>query len=131
VHPPGGLGSSNAGDLAERRIPALDGFRGLMTIAVVVSHYFGEVPHGFAAVSFGWIAVDCFFVLSGYLIANLILDKMDRANFFSVFYVRRFCRTLPCYFLCVCFPRLPNANGPMWVPGFRSGPTWRCPRTST
>ena len=36
-----------------------------------------------------------------YLIANLILDKMDRANFFSVFYIRRFCRTLPCYFLCV------------------------------
>jgi peptidoglycan/LPS O-acetylase OafA/YrhL len=39
-------------------------------------------------------------VLSGYLIANPILDKIDRAVFF-VFYVRRFCRTLPSYFLCV------------------------------
>jgi peptidoglycan/LPS O-acetylase OafA/YrhL len=72
-----------------------------MTIAVVISHYFAELPHGIRALGFGWIAVNSFFVLSGYLIANLILDKIDRENFFSVFYVRRFCRTLPCYFLCV------------------------------
>ena len=86
---------------AERRIPALDGFRGLMTIAVVISHYFAEIPHGIPAFAIGWVAVDAFFVLSGFLIANLILDKIDRANFFAVFYVRRFCRTLPSYFLCV------------------------------
>ena len=85
----------------DRKIPALDGFRGLMTIAVVISHYFAEIPHGTAALEFGWVAVDSFFALSGFLIANLILDKMDRANFVPVFYIRRFCRTLPCYFLCV------------------------------
>lgn len=96
-----GADPSGAANPAERRIPALDGFRGLMTIAVVVSHYFAEIPHGIPAFEVGWIAVDAFFVLSGYLIANLILDKIDRANFFSVFYVRRFCRTLPSYFLCV------------------------------
>jgi peptidoglycan/LPS O-acetylase OafA/YrhL len=85
----------------ERRVPALDGFRGLMTIAVVLSHYFAEIPHGVPALEVGWIAVNAFFALSGYLIANLILDKIGRANFFSVFYIRRFCRTLPSYFLCV------------------------------
>jgi peptidoglycan/LPS O-acetylase OafA/YrhL len=86
---------------AERRVPALDGFRGLMTIVVVVSHFFAELPHGFRAAGVGWIAVDAFFVLSGFLIANLILDKIEHVNFFSVFYVRRACRTLPSYFLCV------------------------------
>ena len=30
----------------KRRIPALDGFGGLMTIAVVVSHFFAEIQHG-------------------------------------------------------------------------------------
>lgn len=72
-----------------------------MTIAVVVSHFFAEIQHGVVALEVGWVAVDAFFVPSGYLIANLILDKIDRTNFFVVFYVRRFCRTLPCYFFCV------------------------------
>lgn len=85
----------------EPRIVALDGLRGLMTIMVVVSHFFGEVPNGWHALAFGWIAVTMFFVLSGYLVGRLILEKQDRANFFKVFYVRRVCRTLPVYFFCV------------------------------
>lgn len=83
------------------RIVGLDGLRGLMTIFVIVSHYFGEVPHGIAALDLGWIAVKMFFVLSGFLVGRLILEKMDCANFFLVFYVRRACRTLPVYFFCV------------------------------
>jgi peptidoglycan/LPS O-acetylase OafA/YrhL len=85
----------------DRRVVALDGLRGLMTIFVVVSHYFGEVPSGLPVFMVGWIAVDMFFVLSGYLIGKLILDKSHAANFLTVFYVRRACRTLPIYFLCV------------------------------
>ncbi len=50
---------------------------------------------------FGWIAVDMYFVLSGFLIGKLILDRQDHANFFTVFYVRRCCRILPAYFLTV------------------------------
>jgi peptidoglycan/LPS O-acetylase OafA/YrhL len=86
---------------AEARVKCLDGLRGLMTIFVVVSHYFGEVPHGVVAVTFGWIAVDMFFVLSGYLVGKLILEKQHNDNFFAVFYVRRACRTLPIYAVCV------------------------------
>jgi peptidoglycan/LPS O-acetylase OafA/YrhL len=89
------------GGVGERRVEALDGLRGAMTIAVVLSHYFGELPHGLSPFMFGWIAVDMFFVLSGYLIGTLILEKMDRSNFFAVFYVRRVCRTIPAYFFCV------------------------------
>jgi peptidoglycan/LPS O-acetylase OafA/YrhL len=72
-----------------------------MTIMVLVSHYFGEVPHGISALMFGWIAVDMFFVLSGYLVGKLILEKQHHDNFFQVFYVRRICRTLPIYFVCL------------------------------
>jgi peptidoglycan/LPS O-acetylase OafA/YrhL len=96
-----GSSSPSATPAAEPRIVALDGLRGLMTIMVVISHFFAEVPHGFSGFSFGWIAVEMFFVLSGYLVGRLILEKMDRANFVVVFYVRRVCRTLPVYFFCV------------------------------
>ncbi len=85
----------------EPRMVALDGFRGLMTVFVLVSHYFAEVPHGQPAFAIAWIAVVAFFVLSGFLVARLILEKQDRANFFVVFYARRLCRTLPVYIVCV------------------------------
>ncbi|HEY2135767.1 MAG TPA: acyltransferase [Xanthobacteraceae bacterium] len=85
----------------EARVACLDGLRGLMTILVVLSHYFGEVPHGIRAFMVGWIAVDMFFVLSGYLVGKLILEKQHHDNFFIVFYVRRACRTLPIYFVSV------------------------------
>ncbi|MGD0108262.1 MAG: hypothetical protein ABSC06_30130 [Rhodopila sp.] len=50
-----------------RRITSLDGLRGLMTIMVIISHYFGEITHGFRAVMVGWIAVSMFFVLMAFL----------------------------------------------------------------
>ncbi len=85
----------------DQRVVALDGLRGLMTIFVVVSHYFGEVPNGVRALMVGWLAVDVFFVLSGYLVGKLILTKGGASNFLIVFYVRRACRTLPIYALSV------------------------------
>ncbi|MEO9167950.1 MAG: acyltransferase [Aestuariivirga sp.] len=88
-------------EIADQRIPALDGVRGFMTIVVMISHYFGEVQHGFQALMGGWIAVTMFYVLSGFLIARLILQKGEHANFFKVFYIRRVCRTFPIYFVCV------------------------------
>jgi peptidoglycan/LPS O-acetylase OafA/YrhL len=85
----------------ERRVVALDGLRGLMTILVIVSHYFGEVPNGLRATMLGWLAVDMYFVLSGYLVGKLILERKEHANFFAVFYVRRICRTIPAYLITV------------------------------
>lgn len=81
----------------ERRIVGLDGLRGLMTMFVLVSHFFGEVEHGIKAAMVGWIAVDVFFVLSGFLIGRLILQRQHHANFFAVFYARRFFRLIPIY----------------------------------
>jgi peptidoglycan/LPS O-acetylase OafA/YrhL len=85
----------------DRRLPALDGLRGFATIAVVLSHYLGELPNGLDIFKVGWIAVDLFYVLSGFLIGKLIMEKSHHANFFSVFYLRRICRTFPIYFACL------------------------------
>jgi peptidoglycan/LPS O-acetylase OafA/YrhL len=49
----------------------------------------------------GWVAVDMFFILSGFLIGKLILERHHHGNFFLVFYVRRFLRIIPVYFIVV------------------------------
>jgi peptidoglycan/LPS O-acetylase OafA/YrhL len=109
----------------ERRVVALDGLRGLMAILVVVSHYLGEVPHGVRFTMLGWIAVDMFFALSGYLVGKLILEREQHANFFTVFYVRRFCRTIPPYLVTVIvlFVLLACIERP-WVDADTRFPLW-------
>ncbi len=109
----------------ERRVVCLDGVRGLMTIMVLISHYFGEIPHGIKALMFGWIAVDMFFVLSGYLVGKLILEKQHNDNFFQVFYIRRVCRTLPIYFVCLAVNIvLMTAFAAPWVDADEPFPAW-------
>jgi peptidoglycan/LPS O-acetylase OafA/YrhL len=81
------------------RVPELDGARGVAVLAVIIAHYFGEVSHGFAALTFGWVGVDLFFVLSGFLIGCIVLERKDSSDFLSIFYTRRALRILPVYFV--------------------------------
>ncbi|HSC18722.1 MAG TPA: acyltransferase [Rhizomicrobium sp.] len=111
--------------ISDRRVPELDGLRGAASIMVVVSHYFGELPHGIAATMFGWIGVNIFFVLSGYLIGKLILEKKDCANFFEVFYVRRFLRIVPVYMVTLVIVLILLSFVPhTWANNERPLPTW-------
>jgi peptidoglycan/LPS O-acetylase OafA/YrhL len=86
-----------------KRIPELDGIRGMAILMVLVYHFVYQgnqaiLPHKLAGLlSFGWSGVDLFFVLSGFLIGGILLDARDSANYFKVFYVRRFYRILPLY----------------------------------
>ena len=105
----------------ERRVAALDGIRGLMTILVVLSHYFAEVRGGLP-VAYGWVAVDGFFVISGFLVGRLILDKGHHPNFYGVFYARRILRTFPIYFFCVSL--VVAASAWMGAQGSPSVPLW-------
>jgi peptidoglycan/LPS O-acetylase OafA/YrhL len=74
-----------------KHIPALDGLRGLACLAVVGFHAFGTVFRG------GQLGVDVFFVLSGFLITNILLQDLDTygAIRFKHFYIRRARRLLP------------------------------------
>jgi len=74
-----------------RHIPALDGLRGLAVVAVVLYHFVPDlVPAGF-------IGVDVFLVLSGFLITSLALEEVGRTSSMSVsgFFGRRARRLLP------------------------------------
>ena len=84
------------------RIKELDGLRGLASISVLLSHYFGEVEHALPGFAAGWLGVDLFFVLSGFLIGSIILENKDCKNFAYAFYTRRAFRIIPIYAITVC-----------------------------
>jgi peptidoglycan/LPS O-acetylase OafA/YrhL len=91
----------------QKRFPALDGLRGLAAVGVVFNHlgpttwqsdqwwlapivWFGSV---------GWLGVDLFFVLSGFLITGILIENKTATNYFRAFYAHRALRILPIYFL--------------------------------
>ena len=108
---------------AERQL-TLDGIRGLACCAVLASHYLAEVPGGIRAFSFGAIAVDVFFVLSGFLIGRLILTRRDAPNFFRTFYIRRLLRTVPSYLIVVVVALALAALLPGWAGDAGGVPGW-------
>src|SRR4051794_5522319 len=79
--------------LAVRRVPALDGLRAVAVAAVLVYHADPDWLPG------GFLGVDLFFVLSGFLITTLLLTELRRSPAarlgFGTFYLRRARRLLP------------------------------------
>ncbi|MGA2429294.1 MAG: acyltransferase [Candidatus Acidiferrum sp.] len=96
-------GASSSG-----RIPELDGLRGMAILLVLLCHFIGNSDHTslpvwldrfFWVFRSGWMGVDLFFVLSGFLIGGILLDSRSSADYFQRFYIRRVHRILPIYFL--------------------------------
>lgn len=86
------------------RIIELDGIRGIAILPVIAIHSILTVcPPGFMhnLVGLGWLGVDLFFVLSGYLITGILLDSINGPNYFRRFYLRRVFRILPVYYVFV------------------------------
>lgn len=71
--------------------PELDGFRGISIILVFIHHVYHTILPG------GFLGVDMFFVLSGFLITSLLLQEWQRYNTISLknFYIRRLFRLMP------------------------------------
>ena len=83
--------------------PEIDGLRAIAVIPVIFFHA------GFEQFSGGFVGVDVFFVISGYLITTIILSEKEQGTFSVVnFYNRRARRILPALFL-VMFVSLPFA----------------------
>jgi peptidoglycan/LPS O-acetylase OafA/YrhL len=87
------------------RFPALDGIRALAVTLVFALHYGGGI-HGGRLMSLlnqvrlrGWIGVDIFFVLSGFLITGILYDTRSDSHFFRRFFARRAVRIFPVFYL--------------------------------
>lgn len=94
--------------VSSHRVPALEGLRGL---AFLMVHGFHSLGFGPAIGTFsigrtwhsgmgqGWVGVDLFFVLSGFLITGILLRSVHRPGWFAGFYARRAARILPLYYM--------------------------------
>jgi peptidoglycan/LPS O-acetylase OafA/YrhL len=110
-----------------QRIPQLDAVRGI-AILVVMLHNSGTFPRLFAQ---GWMGVDLFFVLSGFLITGILLDTQQSEGYFKNFYIRRCLRIWPLYysvlfFMFVLVPFLRPSEAST-VFAARSSPWWAYP----
>ncbi len=79
----------------------IDGLRALAVMPVIFFHAGFQVVHG------GFVGVDVFFVISGYLITSIIVSDLEEGGFsLMAFYERRARRILPALFLvmAVCLP---------------------------
>jgi peptidoglycan/LPS O-acetylase OafA/YrhL len=94
------------------RIPELDGIRAIAIWMVLLLHVVTGYDNPPGALAFmprpiwlilghGWLGVDLFFMLSGFLITGILLDSKDRPAYFKNFYIRRFLRIMPLYFAVV------------------------------
>jgi peptidoglycan/LPS O-acetylase OafA/YrhL len=88
-------------------VPALDGVRGLAVLIVVINHIDTTLPRGtplnavYRASKAGFLGVDVFFVLSGFLITGLLLTEGRRHGHVRIiaFYARRALRLLPALYV--------------------------------
>ena len=81
------------------RILELDGLRGIAVLAVMSEHYLSWLP--WLGSQNGWLGVDLFFILSGFLITSILISLRDKERYFSTFYGRRALRIFPPYFLAI------------------------------
>jgi peptidoglycan/LPS O-acetylase OafA/YrhL len=94
--------------LIRARMPELDTLRGIAILGVMFLHGFYWQYSGFhfsrpqrlalMATKPGWLGVNLFFVLSGFLITGILLDSRGRPGYYRRFYTRRALRILPAYY---------------------------------
>ncbi|GAO01357.1 acyltransferase [Anaeromyxobacter sp. PSR-1] len=94
-----------------RRLPDLDAVRGFAALSVLFYHLFawgtrpaqstGPARMLASLFRWGWLGVDVFFVLSGFLITGLLLEARQRPDYYSDFYAKRAFRILPLYYASV------------------------------
>lgn len=97
--------------LLDGKIDLLDGLRGVAILLVIGYHYV-------TFFSFGWVGVDLFFVLSGFLITGKLIESVETKRYFFPFYLKRILRIVPLYYmvLVLFLLFLPRA-----LPAFVSG----------
>jgi peptidoglycan/LPS O-acetylase OafA/YrhL len=80
-------------------VPALDGLRGAAIVAVMLHNFSAVGATGVArALEWGWMGVQLFFVLSGFLITRILLEADRTPGVLRAFMARRALRVVPLYF---------------------------------
>jgi peptidoglycan/LPS O-acetylase OafA/YrhL len=115
------------------KIPQLDAVRGLAALIVVMHNINLKYPLPFVPRLFndGWMGVDLFFVLSGFLITGILLDTRPSKAYFKNFYARRCLRIWPLYyalliFMFILIPHFRPSDAHMIFEP-RSSPWWAYP----
>jgi peptidoglycan/LPS O-acetylase OafA/YrhL len=115
----------------QKKIPQLDAIRGIAILLVMVHNLHGlNFPPLSLVTDYGWMGVDLFFVLSGFLITGILLDTKPSEHYFRNFYARRGLRIWPLYyavllFMFVVVPLLrPQDTAELFQ---RSAPWWSYP----
>ena len=112
--------------LLKREMPGLDALRGVAVLSVVAYHglHWWLVPavaispaaQWLSAIAApGWLGVNLFFILSGFLITGILLDTRTRPNYWKNFYVRRALRILPLYVVTLLILRFTPTLGISWT----------------
>jgi peptidoglycan/LPS O-acetylase OafA/YrhL len=111
--------------LLRKHMPELDVLRGVAILMVVLFHglYWSAATTSIPLVNFfikatvvGWLGVNLFFVLSGFLITGILLDTKGSPSYYRQFYLRRVLRILPAYLaVIVALDLIRYLQGPQTV----------------
>jgi peptidoglycan/LPS O-acetylase OafA/YrhL len=88
-----------------KKIPQLDAVRGVAILLVILHNQSSVFPslHLERVFANGWMGVDLFFVLSGFLITGILVDTKQSEGYFRNFYARRCLRIWPLYYSLIVF----------------------------
>jgi peptidoglycan/LPS O-acetylase OafA/YrhL len=95
-------------------IPELDFLRAFGITMVIIDHMWPPHHELSKVLNLSWILMDSFFVMSGFLIAGILLDSRSRPDYYRHFYTRRALRILPVYYLLITvltFAAFTNGTG--------------------
>jgi peptidoglycan/LPS O-acetylase OafA/YrhL len=86
-------------------LPFLDGLRAISILLVLGFHQLGPLSGWLGTQFNGWVGVDLFFLISGFLISSILLKEQERRGKFSLknFYIRRWLRICPAYYAFLAF----------------------------
>lgn len=108
-------------DGSSSRIAPLDGLRAFAILSTLLLHYElrswpyqdGLLRPAWLFVTHSWLGVECFFVLSGFLITGILVDSKGSEHYWRNYYARRVLRVFPLYYvaLVAAFVVLPRLGG--------------------